>query len=314
MAALVGAAGLAACSTPPPEAAAPTTSTSDATTTTTAPRLPAALPYTPAPGEVEAEAKTAASLFLQKALTYDVGGGTVGEARMRLAGMPAVPEAADKLAPLLRAGAAGEADVVYPQLGGFATTKASIMAVVRLRTLAGTDLEMVTRTFDVRVEKRQGQWTVVDVASLGGDPVPRPAVVSEAARAVLDHPQIDLPDSARWDIHAGRIADRVLELLAGIADAQPVGVTVLSTGHPIQVFGGTSVSNHIPGRGFDLWKIGSPVIDQRDPNGPLRPVVERMLAEGVTELGAPFDLDGPKGANFANLVHQDHLHVAFDRL
>lgn len=281
-------------------------------TTTTVPPLPAALPYAPAPGEVEPEAKTAAASFLQKVLTYDVGGGTVDRARLRLAGMASVPEVADKLAPLLRSGATGEADVVYPQLGGFVTTKASIMVVVRLRTLEAGLVETVTRTFDVRVEIRQGQWTVVDVASLGGDPVPRPSTVSAAAAAVLDHPQIDLPDSARWDIHAGRIHDRVLQVLASIADAQPVGVTVLSTGHPIEVFATTQVSNHIPGRGVDLWKVGLPVIDQRGPDQPLRPLLERLLAEGVTELGAPFDIDGPRGANFANLVHQDHLHIAYD--
>lgn len=311
--ALVTAAGLTACSTAPPESAAPTTTTSEAaTTTTTVALLPAARPYSPAAGEVEPAAKAAAALFLQQVLTYDVGGGNVDEARVRLAGTPAVPEVADKLAPLLRAGGAAEADVIYPQLGGFATTKASIMAVVRLRTLVGTEVETVTRTFDVRVEKRQDQWTVVDVASLGGDPVPRPAEVSAAAQAVLDHPQIELPDSARWDIHAGRIEDRVLQVLASIADAQPVGVTVLSTGHPIEVFGSSHVSNHIPGRGVDLWKVGVPVIDQRRPDQGLRPLVERLLADGVTELGAPFDIDGPRGANFANLVHQDHLHIAYD--
>ena len=311
LAVLAGAVALAACSTEP-SGASPTTPTSNAVTTTTAPRLPAALPYAPAPGEVEPEAKLAAAAFLQKVLTYDVGGGTVDQARLRLADTAAGPGVADKLAPLLRAGAAGEADVVYPQLGGFTTTKASIMAVVRLRTLESQEVETVTRTFDIRVEKRQERWTVVDVASLGGDPVPRPATVSAAAAAVLEHPRIDLPDSARWDIHAGRIDDRVLQVLASIADAQPVGVTVLSTGHPIEVFGSSHVSNHIPGRGVDLWKVGLPVIDQRRPDQPLRPLVERLLAEGVTELGAPFDIDGPRGANFANLVHQDHLHIAYD--
>lgn len=313
VAVLVAAAGLAACSTEPSGSVEPTTSTSGAVTTTTAPLLPAALPYAPAAGEVEPEAKAAAASFLQKVLTYDLGAGTVEGARLRLAATVAAPEAVDKLAPLLRAGAAGEADVVYPQLGGFAASKASIMAVVRLRTLEGGLVETVTRTFDVRVEKQQGRWGVVDVASLGGDPVPRPETVSAAAEAVLEHPQIDLPDSARWDIHAGRIDDRVLRILASIADAQPVGVTVLSTGHPIEVFGSDHVSNHIPGRGVDLWKIGVPVIDQRRVDQPLRPLVERLLAEGVTELGAPFDIDGPRGANFANLVHQDHLHIAYDR-
>lgn len=309
--------GLGACGTRSPEdpkVRAVPTSTSAPTTTTTAPLLPPAELYAPATGEVEPDAKAAAAAVLQKVLTYEVDGGTAEEARRRLEGAPAAPEIADRLAPLLRPDSASEADIVYPQLGGFTGTKASIMTVTRLRMLKGANVETVTRTLDVRVENRQGLWTVVDVASLGGDPVARPMVLSDPERVVLDHPQIDLPDSARWDIHAGRIADRVLLVLASIADSQPVGVTVLSTGHPVEVFGTTSVSNHIPGRAVDLWKIGVPVIDQRQPDGALRPLVQRLLAEGVTELGAPFDLDGPGGANFANLVHQDHLHVAFDRL
>lgn len=308
---------LGACSSGgrPQSGASPSGSrTAPTSTTTTAPALAPAQLYSPLPGEVEAGAKTAASTVLQRLLTFRKGEGTVAAATARLVSMPALPAVAERVAPLLEVDSAAETDIVYPQLGGFTTTKASIMTVARIRTLRGMALQSVTRTFDVRVELRQGVWTVVDIASLGGDPVPRPAVLSDPARRVLEHPGIDLPDSARWDIHAGRIADRVLVVLASIADEQPVAVTVLSSGHPIEVFGSAHVSNHIPGRAVDLWKVGVPVIDQRAPTSPLRPLLERLLRDGVTELGTPFDVDGPRGANFTNLVHQDHIHVAFDRL
>ncbi len=283
-------------------------------TTAPPPRLERALPYVPPTGEIEPEVKRAAATTLQALYSYEAPDGTAERARQRLVGLPALPDIATKAEPLFDGEGSAQADIVYPQLGGLTATKASVMTVIRLRTNDGADVKTVTRTMDVRLERRANVWTVVDLASLGGDPVPRPAAVSAAAARVLDHRAIDLPDTARWDIHAGRIADRVLDTLAAIADERPVSVTVLSTGHPIEVFESKNTSNHIPGRGVDLWKIGDLVIDQRDPNGPLRPLIDRLLAEGVTELGAPFDVDGPKGANFANTVHQDHLHVAFDRL
>ncbi len=284
------------------------------TTSTTVAALVPSTPYRAPSNEIEPEIKLAASNVLQKLFSYDVGQGTTSAAAARLQGLPVVPEVAQRVTPLLDPKAQSQADIVYPQLGGLTPSNASVMAVTRIRTLVEGTTASVSRTLDVRLERRNQIWTVTDIASLGGDPVDRPATATDPARRVLDHRQIDLPDSARWDIHAGRIADRVLTILADIADEQPVGVTVLSTGHPIEVFGSSHVSNHIPGRGVDLWNIGKPVIDQRSPTGPLRPLVDRLLADGVTELGAPFDVDGAKGANFANVVHQDHLHVAFDKL
>ena len=59
---------------------------------------------------------------------------------------------------------------------------------------------------------------------------------------------------------------------------------------------------------------GSSMRCMRDPLGPLHQLVEELLARGaVTELGSPWDLDGVgSGASFTNVVHQDHLHLAFD--
>ena len=291
-----------------------TTTTDPPTTTTTIPKLDPAGPYVTPPNEVEVELKKAAAATLQALFTYEVGQGTLEAATQRLAAVPAVPEVAAKAAPLLFVDLATAADIVYPQLGGLTPTKASVMTVVSLRTLRGSERTTVVRTMDVRLERRAGVWTVVDLPSLGGQRLERPPTLSPAAQRVLDHPQIEMADSARWDIYSGKIADRVLDTMASIADAQPLGVAVLSAGHPLEVFGTSRPSNHIAGRAVDLWKIGSPVIDQRDPNGPLRPLVQRLLTEGVTELGGPFDVDGAKPASFANTVHLDHLHIGFDRL
>lgn len=73
------------------------------------------------------------------------------------------------------------------------------------------------------------------------------------------------------------------------------------------------MSNHTEGRGADIWAIdGQPVVSLRDPTGPIPGLVQGLVNVGATEVGSPFDIDGPGGASFTNEVHQDHLHVAFD--
>ena len=186
------------------------------------------------------------------------------------------------------------------------------MVVVRQRVLGPSGESTTTRTVDVRVARRGAQWVVEDLGSLGGDPVPEPPTLSPGARRVLSHPRIQLPDSARWDIYAGRVSDRVLNLLAGLADGHDLAVAVFSSGHPIQVFGTSRVSNHIPGRAVDLWSVDGPVSAQRQPSSSLRSLTADLLRLGVNELGGPFDVDGASRSSFTDVVHQDHLHLGFD--
>lgn len=283
------------------------------TTSTTIAPFPPPVAWNPSPNEVEPQLKQAAADTLTALLTYDSGGGVVEAARGRLASAPADASVSDKVVSLLDPYARAAADVIYPQMGGLAGNRASAMVVTRLRWEGVEGGRSEVRTIDVRLVRQGGAWRVEDIASLGGDPVPVPDPTPEPARRVLNHPRIELPDSARWDIAAGRVTDAVLVTLATLGDAHDVKVAVLSSGHPIEVFGSVHTSNHIPGRAVDIWWLDGLVVDQRAATGPLRGVVERLLAAGVTELGAPFDVDGAGGANFANLVHQDHLHVGYDR-
>ena len=252
-----------------------------AATTTTRTRLPVPDRYQPLPGEPVPDVKQLAADALQTLGTYPAGQGTAAAASERL--------------------------------GGLTSTDASVMVVLRQRVLAGGAARAVTRTVDVRLTRDASGWLVREVASMGGDPV-EPVAPSAAAQAVLANQAIELPDSARWDVEAGRIDDRVLQVLVGLAGKHTVAVTVLATGHPHNVFASESVSNHTAGRGVDIWAVDSvPVVSQRDPSGALRALVAELLADGVTELGSPWDLDGPGvGASFTNTVHQDHLHLAFD--
>ena len=64
---------------------------------------------------------------------------------------------------------------------------------------------------------------------------------------------------------------------------------------------------------MDIWAVdGLPVVAQRVTGSVVRGLVQELMTLGVTEIGSPWDLDGPGGASFTNVVHQDHLHVAFD--
>ena len=269
-------------------------------------------PYEPLPGEPVPELKSMAAAALQAIGTYEVGGGTRDGALARVddrVDAAAVDAAADLLEPA----SASSVEIVYPQLGGLTDGAASIMVVFRWRTITDATEHEEMRTADVRVAKGPTGWRVTGVANLGGPPASTGKPVSDVASAVLASRRIELTDTGRWDIEAGRIGDEILQALLTLSEDHVLSVTVLATGHPHEVFETTSVSNHTEGRGADIWAVdGSPVLDQRQQGSIVESLVRQLVDAGVTEIGSPFDLDGPGGASFTNVVHQDHLHVAFD--
>jgi hypothetical protein len=167
------------------------------------------------------------------------------------------------------------------------------------------------RTVDVRLRIADGEWELEAIASIGGTPVARPDTLSDVAAAVLDDRRIELPDSARWDIHAGRTADSLLALLLELAELTPYSVAVLETGHPFNVFGTPRVSRHMAGFAVDIYALdGVLVVEDRRPDGVTFSLVETLFErDDVRVLGSPWALDGFGGRSFTDLVHQDHLHV-----
>ena len=285
-------------------------STTSTTTTTTVAQLDAPAPYVPIAGEPVAELKVMATEFLQAVGTYEKGGGNAEALATRLAGLPADPAVA--VGRLLVPTAASAVEIVYPQLGGLTEDAASIMVVFTWRLLEDDRETSVVRTADVRLRREAGAWRVTAVESLGGEPTGSPEI-TPLAQAVLANDRLDLPDSARWDIQSGRIGDEILQVLQDLSQQHTLRVAVLASGHPHNVFESEYVSNHTEGRGVDIWAIDdTPVVSLRDPDGPLPALVQGLVAQGITEVGSPFDVDGPGGASFTNTVHQDHLHVAFD--
>lgn len=315
--ALLGVVVLASCSTADGAgdgSASPLSSGTSPSVPTTRVQLDPPAPYRPLPGEPAPEAKQAASDVVRALTTFEANADPAPGVAAALTGLGTPPELVEQARPLLVAGADSAGDIVYPQLGGLTDQTASVMVVVRQRLLEGGAPRSVVRTVDVRLARREGAWKVASIDSTGGAPPEPAAPTSAVAAPVLATPNIVLPDSARWDILAGRIDDRVLAVLAKLGAEHRVDVTVLASGHPHEVFASRRVSNHTRGRAVDIWAIdGRPVLEQRDPAGPLATLARRLLADGVSELGGPWDLDGPGSASFTNAVHQDHLHVGFDR-
>ena len=302
---------LAACSesADDPRVAVPAT-TVETTSTTSAPPTskPLPAPWTPSPVEPEPGAKSAAARVVQIIGTYPKGGGEVEATRARLRDAAEDPSLADAALPLLDSAEPGTVEIIYPQLGGLTMTEASVMVVARFTTGDATTV----RTVDVRLARGAEDWRPTAIASVGGAP-PAASRPSPAGQALLDDDRISLPDSARWDVEAGVVDERVIALVTELATRYRLDVTVFGSGHPENVFGTDRTSNHTAGRGVDIWAIdGVPIAEQQQSDVVLA-VIQLALDAGATEVGAPVDPDGPGGRVFMNTVHQDHLHLAFKR-
>lgn len=216
-------------------------------------------------------------------------------------------------APLFHAGATSRSTVVYPQMGGATADAASVMVVVhQVVTRHGRVVSDQTRTLDIRLVRSGGGWVFDRLASAGGQPVPRPADLSTEAAAVVDNPRISLPDTARWDIYRGSISPTLLRLMSDIAERHAYAVTVLETGHPLDVFGTGHRSMHSYGRAVDINLVaGTHVVDQRKTGSTTSRLVTWLLSRAdVTQVGSPWDLDGSGARSFTNAVHLDHVHIS----
>lgn len=283
--------------------------------------MPAPPPYVPLTGEPVPNCKKAAADFVQ-ALTTGEGGAEAAVSRaMSLTGTDFDAGQAVVVARPLFSDALSRGEIVYPQIAGLVPISpdaqtAAVMVIVRqtLTTASGRSRDDV-RVCDVRLAVHDGVWRVTALTSVGGEPVDRPDGLDPRAGRVLDDPRIELPDTARWDVHAGRISLDLLDLLAVTAVQAPVSVAVLRTGHPLNVFGTARLSEHTQGRAVDVWRIaGQPVVTTGAGAGPAGQVLRTAFADPrLAQAGSPVgsDLDGPgRRRSFVNLVHKDHLHLA----
>jgi hypothetical protein len=272
-------------------------------------------PYEPVAAETHPNAKALGAAVAQALTTYEPGE-TLEEVVGRASDGRAEGDDLQVARPLHHPGWS-RGEVLYPQFGGLTEDRCSIMAVVRQEVGRpdGTTRQEI-RTVDVRLRLRDGAWVFDALASAGGGPVERPDDLPEEAVAVLDDERIELPDSARWDIHRGATSPELLALMHRLADETGgYGVCVLESGHPINVFGTDRLSDHTRGRAVDIHRIADRlVIDDREEGSATDRAVAWLYEDDVAPIvGSPWALDGFGGRSFTDAVHQDHLHVAVPR-
>ena len=272
---------------------------------------PVEAPFALSEAEVYPNAKRLASDIAQALTTYEPDQ-SMEEVVVDLDAVVDPDQLAEQARDLHEPGAWSRGRVIYPQLGGVTADRVSVMVTTEQRIGDAAEERRETRTLDVRLRLREGAWVVESLASDGGGPLPLPDDLPDEARAVLEDPRIELPDSARWDIIAGEVSPQLLRLMARAADQAPYGVVVLSTGHPFEVFGTDRQSFHTKGRAVDIYRVGDRlVIDDREEGSATYRFLEWFYDQPeVSQVGAPWALDGYGGRSFTDVVHQDHLHVS----
>ena len=296
-------------SRPPEPTSTITTTTSAAPSGTTPFSKPQQLfaPYEPPTEEPYANGKRLAGRVAQELTTFS----PMASARELAGGVQAVGvELVVK--PLVNPARRSAGEVIYVQLSGVTATTLGVMVVVRQHLEdADGNLDLVVRVMDVRLRRTGGgPWSLDRVASVGGTAVPRPAKVSRAAARVLDHPNIQLPDTGRWDIYRGGIDEGLLRSLADVADHWPLTISVLRTGHPPNVWATNRPSAHTAGKAADIYAVGGvPVLLQRTNGSSARRLAETFLAAGARQVGSPWILSPAGRRSFADRVHWDHIHV-----
>ena len=325
---LVAAGAGAACTTDSERSSEPpTTVTRDSTTTSTVTSTEAQpavttpfaspqrrfAPYEPPAEEPYVNGKRLAGRVAQELATF---GPRTGATELA-SGVDAVAEPPADLErivrPLLDPERRSAGEVVYAQLSGVTATTLGAMVLVRqhLEDAEG-NRELVVRVMDVRLRRTDGPWSLDRVASVGGTAVARPANVSRAAERVLDHPNIQLPDTARWDIYRGAIDDGLLRALGEAADRWSLAVTVLRTGHPPNVWATRRPSAHAAGRAADIYAVDSALVLRQPTDGSsAQRLAAAFLDGGATQVGSPWNLPPGGKRSFTDRVHQDHVHVEY---
>jgi len=201
--------------------------------------------------------------------------------------------------------------VVDAQYGGILSDSASVLVVCTQTTRTGTAVRHGGTTVDVRLSRTSAGWgvTVLHPAT------PGPATaLSTTERAVLGNSRIQLPPASAADIRSGAVHSSVLQTMTRLAGTYQLSVSVVRSGHPIDVFGTTRPSDHPRGRAFDVWRInGHPVVDPATSRSLITAFMRAAAAAGSYNVGGPVQLSGGATSNqfFSDATHHDHVHIGF---
>lgn len=307
--------------TPAPAAPSTTATKAPSSTTPATPQpsatLPAATPWQPGPGEIEPAAKRSAVGLIEALGSWRAGQGGQGQAAARATalGIPAARagQLASQAGSLLQPWDAAVLQVIDAQYGGLLSDTASVLVVCRQwgRSGAGTVTDGGT-TVDVRLSRTAAGWSVTALHPA----VPGPASTSPSAsaRAVLARSTIDLPPASAADIRSGTVHESVLQAMLQLADTYRMSVSVVRSGHPLDVFGTSRPSDHPVGRAFDVWRIdGHAVVDPATTRSLITTFMRAAAAAGSYNVGGPVLLSGGATSNqfFSDDTHHDHVHIGF---
>ncbi|MFG3228548.1 hypothetical protein ACGF07_27735 [Kitasatospora sp. NPDC048194] len=277
---------------------------------------PTALPnpplWQPGPGEIQPDVKRRAVELVAALGAWPPGGQGVEAARSRVAALGLPTGLADQAGPLAPAAAEASLEVIDAQYGGILADSASVLVVCRQWTRAsdGSVAEGGT-TVDVRLSRAEPRWTVT--ALHPAEPGAAAASPGAAVAGVLAQPRIELPPAAAADLRSGAVHDSVLTAMLRLAGPYSLTVSVVRSGHPLDVFGTTRPSDHPLGRAFDVWRIdGRAVVDPATPRQLIESFMRDAAAAGSYNVGGPLAIAGAGNQFFTDDTHHDHVHVGFD--
>ncbi len=219
-----------------------------------------------------------------------------------------------KLAAVRRVEGAGNGrdtalQVIDAQYGGLLTDTASVLVVTRAWRRTGQKIVHGGHTYDVRLSRAGRTWRVTAIHP--SRPGPPARSLTPTARRVLASDRIHLPPAATADIRSGQVHDSALAALLTVARTHRPTVSVIRSGHPLDVFGTTRPSDHPQGRAFDTWEIdGHAVVDPRTPRSLVEDYMHAVAAAGSYNVGGPYLL-GAAPQYFSDDTHHDHVHAGF---
>ncbi|MFI8461666.1 hypothetical protein [Kitasatospora sp. NPDC085464] len=293
----------------PPGAGTPTATPTPTAVATPLPQPPL---WQPGPSEIQPDVKRRAVELVAALGAWPPGGQGVEAARARVAALGLPPALADQAGPLAPPAVEASLEVIVAQYGGIPADSASVLVVCRqwTRGADGSVAEGGT-TVDVRLSRAAPRWTVTDLHP--GVAGPAAAAPPPAVARVLAEPRIELPPEAAADLRSGTVHDSVPEAMLRLAGPYTLSVSVVRTGHPLDVFGTTRPSDHPPGRAFDVWRIdGMAVVDPATPRQLIESFMRDAAAAGSYNVGGPVAIAGAGNRFFTDDTHHDHCHIGFD--
>jgi hypothetical protein len=199
-------------------------------------------------------------------------------------------------------------EVIDAQYGGLLADTASVLVPCRQYSVANGKLVSGGTTVDVRLSRSGSSWHVT--ALNPARPGSAARTLSSAARQVLANDRIILPPASAADVRSGNIHDTVLTGMLTLAKTYQLGISVIRSGHPLNVFGTNRPSDHPQGRAFDTWQInGRAVVDPATPRSLITTYMRAAAATDSYNVGGPYQLDG--ATYFSDQTHHDHVHAGY---